>query len=67
MAPPAVLSTSNYHSGVDREQLGSMNSNLKNPILLGYHIPQVHQYLFIAADSLSRHAGSRPKPLRSEI
>ena len=32
---PAVLATSNGHSGVDREQLGSTSSNLKNSSLLG--------------------------------
>ena len=32
---PSVLATSNGHSGVDREQLGSTSSNLKNQALLG--------------------------------
>lgn len=32
--PPSVLATSNGHSGVDREQLGSTSSNLKNTSLL---------------------------------
>ena len=32
---PGVLVTSNGHSGVDREQLGSTSSNLKNSSLLG--------------------------------
>ena len=32
---PNVLATSNGHSGVDREQLGSTSSNLKNQSLLG--------------------------------
>ena len=32
---PGVLATSNGHSGVDRVQLGSTCSNLKNSSLLG--------------------------------
>ena len=32
--PPSVLATSNGHSGVDREKLGSTSSNLKNTSLL---------------------------------
>ena len=32
--PASVLATSNGHSGVDREQLGSTSSNLKNQSLL---------------------------------
>jgi hypothetical protein len=32
---PNVLATSNGHSGVDREQMGSTSSNLKNQTLLG--------------------------------
>ena len=33
--PLGVLETSNGHSGVDREQLGSTSSNLRNMSLLG--------------------------------
>ena len=33
--PPSVLATSNGHSGVDREQLGSTSANIKNSSLLG--------------------------------
>jgi hypothetical protein len=33
--PSAVLATSNGHSGIDREQLGSTSANLKNDSLLG--------------------------------
>ena len=32
---PSVLATSNGHSGVDREQLGSTSSDPKNSSLLG--------------------------------
>lgn len=34
MVPASVLATSNGHSGVNREQLGSTSSNLKNTSLL---------------------------------
>ena len=33
--PPSVVATSNGHSGVDREKLGSTSSDLKNDSLLG--------------------------------
>lgn len=32
---PSVLATSNGHSGVDREKMGSTSSRLKNETLLG--------------------------------
>jgi hypothetical protein len=32
---PSVLATSNGHSGLDRMQLGSTSSKLRNPSLLG--------------------------------
>ena len=34
MVPASVLATSNGHSGINREQLGSTSSNLKNTSLL---------------------------------